>query len=115
MAVDRSRNENSGKSSNSSNGAASDKRGSGQSTPPAGAPLPPVPAYARETGTNTKPRLPLPHDRDESAADSGHPKDPVIEQAGKDVDRGLRDTDLRDKAGEAFDRKFGPRREGGEG
>ena len=61
------------------------------------------------TDNATKPRLPLPHDRDEAADQQGHPVEPVIEQAGKDVEQGLKDTDLRGTAAEKFDRKFGPR------
>ena len=60
--------------------------------------------------TDTGPRLPLPHDRDEAADREGHPPEPVIEQAGKDVARGLQDTDLRGTAADNFDRKFGPRK-----
>ena len=115
MAVDRSRNDKSNRSSNSTSGTAPAAVGSTASVPATGAVLPSVPAFAHETGSNTKPRLPLPHDRDESAAEERHPKDPVIEQAGKDVGRGLRDTDVRGEVGAVFDRKFGPRRKGGEG
>jgi len=43
--------------------------------------------------------LPLPHERDESTdaapADSEVPLDPVIEQAKRDIDAGLVDTDMR--------------------
>lgn len=61
-------------------------------------------------GKGTAPRLPLPSDRDEAADQQGHPIEPVIEQAGKDLENGLRDTDLRGTAAEKFDQKFGPRK-----
>ena len=69
---------------------------------------PPVSQAATETGTATKPRLPLPHDRDESASEETRPPEPVMEQAGKDLARGLRDTDLRGAAAGNFDRRWAP-------
>lgn len=40
-------------------------------------------------------RLPLPHERDESTGQVATRPDPVIEQAYKDIEAGLVDTDLR--------------------
>ena len=65
------------------------------------------------TDKGTAPRLPLPHDRDEAADQQDTEVEPVIEQAQKDVARGLIDTDRRGDAAQKFDDKFGPRREHG--
>ena len=65
------------------------------------------------TDNGTAPRLPFPHDRDEAADQQAKEIDPVIEQAKKDISRGLADTDRRGDAAEKFDDRFGPRREHG--
>ena len=65
------------------------------------------------TDKGTAPRLPLPHDRDEAADQPASEIEPVMEQAKKDVSRGLTDTDRRGDAAEKFDDRFGPRREHG--
>ena len=65
------------------------------------------------TDKGTTPRLPLPHDRDETADQQGKETEPVIDQAQKDVARGLTDTDRRGDAAQTFDDRFGPRREHG--
>ena len=65
------------------------------------------------TDQGTAPRLPLPHDRDEAADQQGKATEPVIEQAQKDIARGLTDTDRRGDAAQKFDDKFGPRLEHG--
>lgn len=39
--------------------------------------------------------LPMPHERDQKTGEVGHPQDPVIVQARKDIDAGLVDTDMR--------------------
>ena len=65
------------------------------------------------TDKGTAPRLPLPHDRDEAADQQRKEIEPVIEQAQKDIARGLTDTDRRGDAAQKFDDKFGPRREHG--
>ena len=54
--------------------------------------------------------LPLPHDRDESTTGQQHPVDPAMEQAGEDVKKGLRDTDLRGNAAAIFDNKWSRRK-----
>lgn len=43
--------------------------------------------------------LPAPHERDEAAGHVAEANDPVIEQARRDLDRGLLDTDLRTTPG----------------
>lgn len=43
--------------------------------------------------------LPMPHERDESAGDSGMQPRPVIEQARRDLESGQVDTDLRSTPG----------------
>jgi hypothetical protein len=48
-----------------------------------------VPAEASEA------HLQLPHERDENAEMTGGEIQPVIQQAGKDLERGLVDTDMR--------------------
>lgn len=45
----------------------------------------------RVDGHRAEPRLP--HERDESADNQAGPVSPVIEQARRDVERGLKDTD----------------------
>ena len=40
-------------------------------------------------------RLPLPHERDESGQSTNPQPDPLIEQAGRDLESGQVDTDLR--------------------
>jgi hypothetical protein len=61
------------------------------------------------TDKATRPRLPLPSDRDQAADQQGHPVEPIIEQARKDVTSGQKDTDLRGTAAEKFDAKNGAR------
>lgn len=41
----------------------------------------------------------LPHERDESPDSAGHAPQPVVEQAAKDIKKGLVDTDARGKDG----------------
>jgi hypothetical protein len=41
------------------------------------------------------PPLPLPHERDQSIHNVAEAPDPVIEQAKRDIDAGLVDTDMR--------------------
>lgn len=65
----------------------------------------------RETAAEKRPQLPLPHDRDESTRNKGHETDPVIDQAHEDIEQGKVDTDLRGKAGEAFERRWEGRRD----
>ena len=65
------------------------------------------------TDKGTAPCLPLPHDRDEAADQTATEIEPVMEQAKKDISRGLTDTDRRGDAAEKFDDRFGPRREHG--
>jgi hypothetical protein len=61
-----------------------------------------------ETADAAKPlALPLPHERDQTTRKKEHPADAVIDQAKQDVDNGLQDTDLRGRAGEVFDRRWG--------
>lgn len=48
---------------------------------------PPPPAAA--------PEMPLPHERDEASGQAARRPDPVIEQAHRDIDAGLVDTDMR--------------------
>jgi hypothetical protein len=53
------------------------------------------------------PAFPLPHERDENAAEQEQDNpDPRIEQAHDDLKSGQRDTDQRGKAVDQFDRKF---------
>ena len=56
--------------------------------------------------TGPHPELPLPHERDENAEEQRHPADPKIEQAHDDLKRGLRDTEVREKATDAFNRRW---------
>jgi hypothetical protein len=69
-----------------------------------------LPAARRRPGVAPSP-LGLPHERDETTMKKEHPVDPVIEQARDDVERGLVDTDLRERAGEVFRRRWGGRRQ----
>ena len=41
------------------------------------------------------PELPLPHERDQSPGSVAGPPDPMIEQAKRDIDAGMVDTDMR--------------------
>ncbi len=67
------------------------------------------PAARRGPGVSPA-TLPLPHERDEVTAKKEHPVDPVIERARDDIEHGLMDTDLRERAGEVFKRRWGARR-----
>jgi hypothetical protein len=58
---------------------------------------PPIAPDDPEPGAGTD--LPLTHEREESIGDTGNHPDAVIEQARKDLDAGLVDTDLREQAG----------------
>ena len=54
--------------------------------------------------------LPLPHERDQTTRKKAHPATEVMDQAQKDVQGGLQDTDLRGRAAEVFDRRWGRNR-----
>jgi len=56
--------------------------------------------------TGPDPELPLPHERDENAEEQRHPGDPKIEQAHDDLNRGLLDTEAREKATMTFNRRW---------
>lgn len=43
----------------------------------------------------SEPELPLPHERDEASGQAARKTDPVIEQAHRDIDAGMVDTDMR--------------------
>lgn len=55
------------------------------------APIAPGTGPARPAG----PEMPLPHERDEASGQGARKPDPVIEQAHRDIDAGLVDTDMR--------------------
>ncbi len=48
-------------------------------------------------------KLELPHERDEANRNVAHAPDPVMEQARRDVEAGLVDTDMRATAGQNAD------------
>lgn len=50
--------------------------------------------------TDEQPALQQPNERDESAEAQHGEKRPVIEQAARDIERGLEDTDCRNRAAE---------------
>ncbi len=49
----------------------------------------------RAKAPRSQPGLPLPHERDESIDPAPAVPDPVIEQAKRDIDAGMVDTDMR--------------------
>jgi len=58
-------------------------------------PRTPKPWPAKTVGTKNSAPLPLPHERDEATGQAGHLGDARMEQAKRDLDAGLVDTDLR--------------------
>jgi hypothetical protein len=54
-----------------------------------------TPARARKAPRATGVGLALPHERDESIGEVAPAIDPVMAQAGRDIDAGLVDTDMR--------------------
>lgn len=74
------------------------RRSRATSVDPATQPIekPPVaPGTSREAAGPSGTDLPLPSERDQAFGHTGSTPDPAIRQAGKDLDAGLVDTDMR--------------------